>query len=509
MSRPAPGDGELPPVGPEPEVSPGVDPGADTGPPERPRPLSPEPSQPAAPSIPEPPYGPEPAPATGAPPITASAPEPASLPEPGPPSGAGPPPGVSQLSGAEASGLPGPWGPDELVLRAAVCAFDDRTYLPEETHTVDALVSAMARRQWLSNEESDDLHTALTRLLPRLHGRPGRRRATTDTGRRVRRRPECVPMLLAALPTASTDPEPVLDELVEALTTPAGVRTDPAVLRAALQNLVGHHTPPAEALDARTSLEQFDLHLTRCVHAAHGRVIDLAARGTDPPAATLWALVDTLRDGAWLADDSLADLRESLSALLGPPVPHLSAGVRTLGPRIAPEIAERIDAAVDGVLSELRGQLAELHKDLPGGLETRRRFAADLAVDALSALARQVLVDAGSGPGDKQAQAAVNGLRRTVSRVMGADGGAAAGTGSDDGAGAGSGETGESGPERSAAAQETIDALTGRIRTAPTAAGLTLLIAEAIAVLLERLDTPVDIDDLDDALRSRWPEGEA
>ncbi|WP_018638923.1 hypothetical protein [Parafrankia elaeagni] len=392
-------------------------------------------------------------------------------------------------------GDPGPWGAAEQVLRRAVCAFDDRACLTAQIHTLDALVSAMKRRQWLSAEESRALHVALTAILPGLHGRPVLRRATpTEPARPVRRRPDCVPALLRTLPTARVQPDPMLDELVAALTAPAGVRTDRAELRAALAGLVSR-VPPAPMLDAATSIQQFELHLASCAHAAQGRILAVAATAVDPPVAVLWVLLDSIRDGAWLTEARLEGLRSALFPPEARAAANLPATPAAIGPQLDPEVAERVLAAADQVIADLGRDLAELHQDFAAATAQELAWAADIVVDALSALSRQVC---GQGPGDTRVQSAVTRLRTTVMRTMTGDDGSGR-TIRPDG-------TDETRRERSAAAQETIDELTWRIRTAPTSAGLTILVADAIAALLERLDTPVSVDDLDAALRQRWPD---
>ncbi|MCK9903631.1 hypothetical protein CC117_28990 [Parafrankia colletiae] len=381
------------------------------------------------------------------------------------------------------------------MLRRAVCAFDDRASLAAEIHTLDALVSAMKRRQWLTADESLALHAALTALLPGLHGRPVLRHgAATEPARPVRRRPECVPALLRALPTARAQPDPVLDELVAALTTPAGVRTDRTELRDALDSLVSR-VPRAPALDAATSVEQFELHLVSCVQAAQGRILGLAVTAADPTAAVLWVLLDSIRDGAWLTEASLEGLRDELFPPAARAGANLPIGPAAIGPQLDPEVAERVLAAANQVIADLRRDLAELHEDLATATAEELAWAADLAVDALSALSRQVL---SPGQGDARVQSAVTRLRTTVIRAMADDDGSGRIIRPDG--------TDETRRERSAAAQETIDELAWRIRTAPTSAGLTILVADAIAALLERLDTPVSVDDLDAALQQRWPD---
>ncbi|ABW14592.1 hypothetical protein Franean1_5234 [Parafrankia sp. EAN1pec] len=376
------------------------------------------------------------------------------------------------------------------MFRLAVCAFDDRPDLPAETHTLDALVSAMKRRQWLSAEESLALHAVLVAIFPNLAGRAVFQRGVAGTvDRPVRKRPLCVPALLECLPTARTRPDPILDELTEALTTPAGVATDRAELRRALDSLVSRASRPT--MDLPASLQQYEIHLINSVYAAQGRIAELAETAADPPAGVLWALLDAVRDGAWRDESSLASLRGSLFSQLRMPIPGFAVGPPIIAPDVDPTVLERIAVAAGEVLARLRAELADVW-------DGDRARAADLVVDALSALSTGVL---GGGPGDIRVQPAVTRLRTLVTRAMAAagpvGGGASAG-GEMDGGGA------ESRADRSAAAQETIDGLAWRVRTQVGTAGLTDLVAEAFVEILERLDTSVDIDNLSAALQLRW-----
>ncbi|WP_239334378.1 hypothetical protein [Frankia sp. CiP3] len=300
----------------------------------------------------------------------------------------------------------------ESVLRNWIRAMGRRK-IPDDRHTVDALIDALETRSLISQHEADILHPVLVRLLrdlPDTATRPSRHEARHNaSSRHSPNRSVPVGKLIAY---ANGNWKPTRDEIIEALVSSLMPFNPPETgvrLRNALESLVGpdpHRVDP-QADDNKT-IRIIGDRLARAIETSTRKISDRLESGWTLPAWTLEMLLDAARDGSLLEEHDLAGLRPALFTRLVLTAPH-----RQHHP--AGQLHSRLDPST---VSVVRRQASKILSEFGQATETLRSDAqaqaADMLVNAIEKISREAV----GPPGAARCDGPINDLRNVIDALF-------------------------------------------------------------------------------------------